>query len=198
MGEIPIDNPGFRAVTVAAAGRVRIHPSCDSRGGLRWYCAASHYRREIDARDGLEAKGFAAFVPTALVAIRHARKTTMALRPVFPGYLFVALDLDDRHWRNAAHSRWIGRLFGPPERPIPIPVGLIETMIRVGFDRPITEDIAPALIAAGAAVRIADGPFTSFDGICQWDDGTRIRVLASIFGRSVPVELDRDQVEPIK
>lgn len=197
MGEETVDIAGIRAVSVAQAGRGIIHPPCGSRSRHRWYCAATHSRHEIDARDVLERKGFAAFVPTALVPIRHARKTTMAVRAIFPSYLFVMLDLTEFRWRQAAHSTWVRHLFGAPEQPTPLPVGLIEKMMALGFDRPIVDDMTPALIAAGADVRITDGPFLDHSGVCQWDDGTRCRVLLSILGRELEVTLKRRQIAPI-
>lgn len=198
MSEKAFDIGGKQDVTLAAAGRGSFHPSSVSRGELRWYCAAAEPRRETAARDALEAAGFAAFLPMVAVTVRHARKVRIEQRAFFPGYLFVALDMSNPGWRLAAHTPRVRRLFGQtPERPTPLPVGLIEHMLVVGFDRPIVEDITPVLIKYGAKVRIADGPFASFDGVCQWDDGTRCMVLASIFGRSAPVQLNRNQVEPI-
>jgi transcriptional antiterminator RfaH len=182
---------------MTVVGRVNIHPSCGSHGGLRWYCAAAAPRREVDARDALEDAGFAAFLPLVAVTIRHARKERVEQRAVFPGYLFVALDVSRPGWRLAAHTKGIRRLFGStPERPTPLPIGLVERMLAVGFDQPIVADVTPALIAAGADVRITDGPMLDHRGICQWDDGTRCRVLLSILGREIEVVLKRGQVEP--
>lgn len=50
----------------------------------------------------------------------------------------------------------------------------------------------------GSKVRIADGPFTSFNGeVTNVNGRGQLQVLASIFGRMTPVELEPGQVEAI-
>lgn len=195
--------PGLGAEIVAAGG-FTLPCASNCSDAAKWYVAAVRPLREVEAATALDKAGFGAFLPMILAEVRHARKTEIVTRPAFRGYVFVRLDLADPRWRTireVGRKPWkhgpVSRLMGArPEAPTPLPAGAVQRLISAGFDRPITDDIAPALLPTGAAVSIAEGPFTDHRGVCLWDSGVRVRVLLALLGRSVSVELDRRQVVP--
>ena len=61
--------------------------------GERWYVVRALPKREHGAEAQLAGQGFRVFLPKVSRNVRHARKTRAVHAPAFPGYLFVALDL---------------------------------------------------------------------------------------------------------
>ena len=54
--------------------------------------------------------------------------------------------------------------------------------------------------AVGDTVKVTDGPLDGFLGTVEElePDKDRVRVVVSMFGRETPVDLELDQVEPVK
>ncbi len=61
--------------------------------GESWYEVQTLPCREARAQLQLEGQGFSTFLPRYAKTVRHARKLSTVSAPLFPRYLFVALDL---------------------------------------------------------------------------------------------------------
>ena len=159
----------------------------------RWYAVNCLSNREHLAAAQLRNQGFEVFLPCRLITRRHARKFDTVLRPLFPGYLFVRLDLDRHRWRSVNGTLGVVRLVGPSEAPSPAPFGAIEAIKHACDDLGVlraNEDLAP-----GDAVLVAFGPFADLIGkLERLDSAGRIRVLLELMGRRASVALPRDYV----
>ena len=89
----------------------------------RWYVVQTHPHAESRAMEQLRQQGFVTYLPKLLKQRRHARKVETVIRPLFPRYLFVLVDITTQRWR-AIHST-IGVLPVPPRVRLPLPTFLI-------------------------------------------------------------------------
>ena len=86
-------------------------------------------RREIGAARQLERQGFRTFLPQMLKTVRHARQLRTVRAAVFPGYVFVALDLARDRWRSVNGTINVSRLIMGEDMPLPVPTGIVEALM---------------------------------------------------------------------
>jgi transcriptional antiterminator NusG len=173
----------------------------------RWYVlhVYSGFEKKIatQIKEQAELKGLAdhigdVVVPTEeVVEIRRAQKVN-AERKFFPGYVLIKMELTDDTWHLIKDVPKVTGFLGSKTRPTPISDAEADRIIKQAQDG--TENRRPSIIfEIGEQVRVADGPFTSFNGIIEEvdEDKGRVKVSVSIFGRSTPVDLEYGQVEKV-
>ena len=130
-------------------------------------------------------------VPTEqVVEVTDAGRKTVE-RKVFPGYVLVKMVMTDESWHIVRNTRGVTGFVGPGSKPVPLTeqevaaLGVEKIEIHLEYD-------------VGDSVKVNDGPLTGFIGVVEEIslDKNRVRVLVSMFGREMPVELDLEQVEP--
>ena len=174
----------------------------------RWYIvhAFSNFEKKVAddiragaARTGVEHLFEEILVPTEKVTeVRRGRRIETD-RKFFPGYVLVKCDLTDEAYHLIKNTPKVTGFLGADKKPIPIPdseAERIKGQVVENIERPKTTIV----YEVGENVKVADGPFASFNGVVEDVDHARARlkVAVSIFGRATPVELEFAQVEKLK
>ncbi len=137
-------------------------------------------------------------VPTEqVVEVRRGRKINTE-RKFFPGYVLVKCDLTDQVFSLIKNTPKVTGFLGADNKPMPISEEealRIKGQVAEGVERPK----ATIQFEVGETVRVAEGPFASFNGTVEEVDEarSRVKVAVSIFGRPTPVELEFGQVEKV-
>ena len=142
--------------------------------------------KEQAAQKGLGEQFDEVLVPSEQVVEMRRGQKVNAEHKFFPGYVLVK------------NTPKVTGFLGSRTKPSPISDAEAERIMKQtaeGVERP-----RPAvLFEIGEQVRVADGPFTSFNGTVEevGEEKRRVKVSVSIFGRSTPVELEYSQVEKV-
>lgn len=137
-------------------------------------------------------------VPTEEVMEVRRGKKINAERKFFPGYVLAHMDMTEEAYHLVKNTAKVTGFLGTGNTPSPIrqaEVDRIRTQVQEGIERP-----KPSIrFEIGEQVRVADGPFTSFNGVVEDidEERARLKVAVSIFGRATPIELEYSQVEKL-
>jgi len=164
-----------------------------------WYAVQTHPRAEARAALHLGNQGFPVFFPRYLRTRMHARRTDCVEAPLFPGYIFVALDLAIDRWRAVMSTLGVQRLVTTGERPSPVPDNVMDEMqSRVGDNGMIRLEDETIPFKCGDALTITDGPFKNYTGIfSERDDQRRIFLMLELLGRTLRIPIAVQSVQPV-
>ena len=174
---------------------------------MRWYIVHAYSNFERKVAESIKERAVAAglsdmfeevLVPMEeVVEMRRGRKVSSE-RKFFPGYVLVKMELNDQTYHLIKSTPKVTGFLGTENKPIPITeeeAGRILQQVQEGVERP-----KPSVsFEIGEQVRVADGPFASFNGLVEDvdEERARLKVAVSIFGRPTPVELEYAQVEKL-
>ncbi|MDO4182477.1 MAG: transcription termination/antitermination protein NusG [Coriobacteriia bacterium] len=170
----------------------------------KWYVLHTYSGYENKVRDnliqrveamGLENSVFKIEIPTETVTeIKEGGRRVETERKVFPGYVLVRMELDDRSWAAVRNTPGVTGFVGSQGNPAPLTrEEYNKIMKRASKEAPKKTS---TVLEVGQSVKVISGPLADFDGTVSEvsPDAGKIKVLVSIFGRETPVELAFDQV----
>ncbi len=171
----------------------------------KWYVVHTYssYEQKVKANlerriisMNMEDKIFKVVIPTEdILEIKGGRKNITKKR-VFPGYIFVQMDLDEDSWYVVRNTPGVTGFVGSGVKPIALSdeeVSRILEKIRTEKPKPKTK------FSEGETIKVVSGPLADFTGtVCEVNlDQQKLKVLVSIFGRETPVELSFEQVSKL-
>ncbi|TWU15722.1 transcription termination/antitermination protein NusG [Allorhodopirellula heiligendammensis] len=186
-------------------------PEVTDESPMDWYILKVAFNREDSIADALRKKvkmeGMEEFfgeivVPSEDVAtFTRDGKRRISKRKLLPGYIMVYMSINDDTWFLVRETGGISDFTGSAGKPQPMEPEDVERFVN----RPLVddEDDAPIKTAipfkVGDRIRVKEGNFENQEGEVDVVDEAngRVTVIINIFGRSVPMELDHWQVEPL-
>ena len=170
--------------------------------GAKWYVVHTYsgYENKVsaDIMKAAETRGMtnliqAVSVPLEKVVEIKENSRKEVERKMFPGYVLVKMIITDESWYVVRNTRGVTGFVGPGSKPVPLSESEI---LALGVEkRAVSVDYG-----VGDTVRILDGALASFSGYVEElnIDKNYVKVSVSMLGRTLPVELELDQVERVE
>ena len=147
---------------------------------------------------GLENNVFAIEIPTEVVAeIKEGGRRVESEKKVFPGYVLVRMDLDDRSWAAVRNTPGVTGFVGSDGKPAPLTrEEYNKIMKRTSREAPRKTSSS---LEVGQSVKVVSGVLVDFEGVVAEvsPESGKVKVMVSIFGRETPVELTFNEVAKI-
>ena len=171
-------------------------PMSNHDSGTSWFLAQYKPNSHRIAERNLARQGFRTFLPLQEETKRVRGKFETRLRPLFQGYLFVALDPRQGGWRAINSTYGITRLVSLGQEPTPVPLDLVsQLMLRCDASGKL---LPPRLLKPGDQVTLTAGPFTDFVATIETiAPERRVWVLIEIMGGQTRVAVSAEHLRAV-
>ncbi|WP_249010459.1 transcription termination/antitermination protein NusG [Conexibacter sp. DBS9H8] len=180
---------------------------------FRWYVVNTYSGHENKVKSNLEHRVVSLnqqravrqiVVPTETVSEMKDNQKISVERRTMPGYVLVNMDLNEDSWQLVKGTPGVTGFVGAAQEPVPLTQSEVDRLLHRGEPAAASGDGSVsrrprAQFSIGESVKVVSGPLSDFSGEISEvnEDGQRLKVLVSIFGRETPVEVGFDQVKKL-
>jgi transcriptional antiterminator NusG len=137
-------------------------------------------------------------VPTQdVVEIRNGKRVTVTRR-LYPGYVLVNMDLNERTMHTVNNIQGVIKFVGSGKSPQPLHEEEINKILGIKVEKDDDDESREEIpFHLGQVVEVIQGPFSDFSGTIKevYPEKGKVKVEVSLFGRPTSVELDYTQLK---
>jgi transcriptional antiterminator NusG len=197
-------------------------PAAEEEHKKHWYVVKVQSGREDTIKEAIERRmrkdGLEEYFGQIVIPVEKyqeikqdkngKRVTKTKERKLYPGYLMVEVEYNDRILYLFRETSGVGDFVGAHPGDLtraPTPMSDVEVQRMIG--KPGAKDGGkeeplspiPKWLHVGEPVRVVDGTFNGMEGVVKQilESVSKVQVEVTIFGRPVPVELEFYQVEQV-
>ena len=177
------------------ASREWLRPEATASEQLRWYAVYTRSRHEKRIKEQLEGMSFESFLPlyTSIRRWKNGCRTPVQ-KPLFPGYVFV--NIARRECVRVLQVPGVVSIVSAGREPSVLASSDIESL-RAAL--PLCQFEPHPYLILGQKVRVTSGPLAGMVGVLtRKKNHFRVVLTLDLIRQSVAVEMDVDQVEPLK
>ncbi|MFQ6116412.1 MAG: antiterminator LoaP [bacterium] len=162
-----------------------------------WYVLRTKTGHEDRVRSRLESKTgcLSVLLPKTEVMVTRSGRKKKLLKPLFPGYIFVEMELNDNFRYEIKNTPGVINFIGCGNDPTPVlenEIKYIMTLVDDG-QTPLME----TTFKVGDRAQVVNGPFMGTSGVITEIDIKRkkIKIAIDILGKQVAIDLDYDDIK---
>lgn len=181
---------------------------------MLWYVLRVQSNKEMMVRDSLAQKvqlenlsDIVGRIEVPVESVKRIRgsKQTVYKRKLYPGYVFMEMEVaddgkcQDRVWFMIKDTTGVGDFIGTDG----IPTAMNDTdVVKMLRETTKEQDDIPVIkveFEKGDQIKIREGAFENFEGVVDSIDQERgiVKVIVTIFGRSTPLDIEYWQIEKV-
>jgi transcriptional antiterminator NusG len=180
---------------------------------MQWYVLRVAANREVQVKEALtqkvEREGLSGVVGRIEVPIEQVKrirghKQTVHKRKLYPGYVFMEMDLGEDGkvhedvWFMIKETADVGDFIGTEG----VPTAMRDTDVAKMLLEAEKPQEAPSIkveFRKGDQIKIREGAFENFEGVVDSIDSERgfVKVIVTIFGRPTPLDIEYWQIEKV-
>ena len=161
-----------------------------------WFVVHTKPGNEERVKTNLLNQEIETYLPLTKVHQYSGGKMVQRIKPLFPNYLFARLSLET-HYYKVKWTRGVNKILGSKTGPIPISEKVVQTIKnRAGEDNII---VLQDELKDGDAIQVTSGPLKDLMGVFKKEMSSRgrVKVLLSLIGVDVPVQISRWQIKKV-
>ncbi len=161
----------------------------------QWYVVYTKPQKELQVAGLLEDRQK---LTVYLPEVYQKYRGKVQLRPLFPRYLFVKIDLNQNEAGVVNFTPGVVRLVSVDDKPLPLREAVVEA-IREEVDRLNEQGGLPSEhFAEGEKVRLRSGPLAGMEAVFikHLPARDRVVILLNFLGQENKIEIDISEIEP--
>tara|TARA_B110000238_G_scaffold90718_2_gene99411 strand:+ start:184 stop:684 length:501 start_codon:yes stop_codon:yes gene_type:complete len=155
-----------------------------------WYVIHALSNQEFRAKQNLQRQNYFVYLPQYIGTRKHARKVEKILKPLFPRYLFIHLDLLHENISSIKSTYGVNKIVALGSEPSIIPNEVIKNLMEQEDNKGNLDCIVNFSFKIGENVKIEDGVLKGNNAIFMGvNENQRVSVLLNMMGRKLNISM---------
>ena len=159
---------------------------------MSWCVIYTNQGQEFLAISELKKQNFSIYIPLMTKVVRHARKIKEIVKPFFPRYIFINLNILEDAWKKINYTKGVTKILTSEELPISIANEIIGELKKLEDSEGYINYNSPDFYNQGDKIEILEGPFKGKAGYYDAvSDNQKAKILLDFMGRTLKVKLNK-------